>query len=47
MRLNNRNYYKPYRKVDFQFYFKEKSKKKDKKDNKVKNDENILQYFYY
>ena len=47
MRLNNRNYYKPYRKVDFQFYFKEKSKKKDKKDKKVKNDENILQYFYY
>ena len=47
MRLNNRNYYKPYRKVDFQFYFKEKSKKKNKKDDKVKDDENILQYFFY
>ena len=47
MRLNNRNYYKPYRKVDFEYYLREKSKNKNKKIGNKKVDDNYFQYFFY
>ena len=47
MRLNNRNYYKPYRKVDFEHYLREKSKNKNKKIGNKKIDDNYFQYFFY
>ena len=46
-RLNNKIYYKPYRKVDFEFYLREKNKNKTKKSNNVKINENYMQYFFY
>ena len=47
MRLNNRNYFKPYRKVDFQHYLREKNKSKNKHIGKEEKDDNFLQYFFY
>ena len=46
-RLNNKIYYKPYRKVDFEFYLREKNKNKAKKSKSVKINENYMQYFFY
>ena len=46
-RLNNRNYFKPYRKVDFEYYLRQKSKYKNKSIGNVKKDDNYLQYLFY
>ena len=46
-RLNNRNYFKPYRKVEFEYYLRQKSKCKNKSIGNVKKDDNHLQYLFY
>ena len=45
MKLNNKINFKPFRKVDFQYYLREKSK--NKHIPKVKNEDEYLQYFFY
>lgn len=46
-RLNKKNYFTPYRKVDFQYYIREKYKNRNNKDKNEKNDDHFLQYFFY
>ena len=46
-RLNNQISYKPYRKVDFEYYLREKNKHKNKKNDNIKKDDNDMQYFFY
>ena len=46
-RLNNQISYKPYRKVDFEYYLREKNKHKNKKNDNIKKDDNEMQYFFY
>ena len=47
MKMNKKNYYKPYRKIDFEFYRSQLNSKNNKmKDIKI-NKENLSQYFFY
>ena len=47
MKMNKKNYYKPYRKIDFEYYKSQlNSKNNNKKDIKI-DKENLLQYFFY
>ena len=46
-RLNNRNYFKPYRKVDFEYYLKQKVKNKNKNIRNERKDDNYYQNLFY
>ena len=47
MKMNKKNYYKPYRKIDFEYYRSQlNSKNNNKKDIKI-DKENLSQYFFY
>ena len=47
MKMNKKNYYKPYRKIDFEYYRSQlNSKNNNKKDIKI-DKESLSQYFFY
>ena len=47
-RINKRNYFKPKKKIDFEYYKRELNKKNNKNNDKQKDiDANTLQYFFY